>query len=239
MSIQDSLIKLSEQLYPKGRAFRMKGNTKTLHTALAISEETAYNDAIGVLDGILPDNDNFTEDDATAWETRLGLITNSLVSLADRKLAIKRKMNYPGTILARQNYRYLEGQLQAAGFNVYVYENKWDDSGTYVTQSPDEVTGGSSGYIEFQHGDFQHGDQQHGSYYGDIVANSITSEGDANFDIGDNYRSTFYIGGNVPANLGDIGTFATVDANREMEFRELILKIKPVQTVALLLVNYV
>jgi len=56
---------------------------------------------------------------------------------------------------------------------------------------------------------------------------------DSYFLIGANYRSTFFIAGS------SLTTPASVDINRKNEFRQLILKIKPVQTVALLNLNYV
>lgn len=198
---------------------------------LNASEVRAYNDANSILDSALPDNDNFTADDATAWERRLGLITNTSVSLDNRKLAIIQKMNHPGNIPARQNFRYLERQLRAVGFDVYVYENRFPSGYTYVTQDPITLSGGSSN--NNQHNDFQHGDSQHGSGYTNIVVNYIDEDMDASFNIGDNLRSTFFIGGSP------IGSFANVDASRKEEFRQLILKTKPVQTVAYLFINYV
>lgn len=232
---KERLISLTRQLYPTGRAFKMPkfGYLEKLHSALAESESQAYSDAVSILSSILPDNDNFTADDATDWERRLGLITNTSVSLADRKLAIIRKINHPGTIPARQNYLYLQGQLQLAGFDLYVYENRFPDGfGGYETENPLTVTGGVGG-LAYQHGDFQHGDFQHGSGFGNVVANSIDEEEDLKFNVGDNLKSTFFIGG------GPIGTFANVDVNRKKELRQLILKIKPVQTVAYLFVNYI
>jgi len=188
---------------------------------------------VSTLDSALPDNANFTADDATAWEKRLGLITNSDVPLADRKLAIIRKMNHPGSIPARQSPEFLQRELRAAGFDVYVYRNRFPDGmGGYITKDPLTVTGGIGG-TNRQHGQFQHGQAQHGSAYTNLIVNHIEEEKDAIFDIGSNLRSTFYIGGTP------IGTFANVDADRKAEFRQLILKVKPAQTVGFLLVNYV
>lgn len=237
MTISDQILKLAESLFPTGRAFRFKGILKRLFQAMGISLTQAHEDSVSILDSILPDNDNFSTDDATEWETRLGLITNTSVSLADRKAAILRKMNYPGDIPARQGMEYLQGELQKAGFDVYVYENAWYEGGQWVTQDPGDVSGGV-GYGEFQHGDFQHGESQHGGFFNNIVANSIYAEDDENFDIGGSLRATFFIGGNRP-DYGNVGLFANVDADRELEFRQLILKIKPTQTVAYLLVNYI
>lgn len=234
MSTKDKILSLTKQLYPTGRAFRMffGSELSKLHDGLAVSEAKAYDDAMSILDSALPDNDNFTADDATDWERRLGLITNDLVPLADRKLAIIRKMNHPGTIPARQHYLYIEGQLQAAGFNVYVYENIFPGypSG-YVTKTPEEVSGGPG--IVIQHGDIQHGDAQHGGYFFEKVVNSIDVDLDIVFNVGPDLRNTFFIGGSP------LGTYANVDVNRKDEFRQLILKLKPAHLVAFLFVNYV
>ena len=235
--ILDKIIALTKQLYPTGRAFKIfSGSVKDqLHRGLALSEERAYNDTLSILDKILPDNDNFLEEDAADWERRLGLITNENVSLQDRKDAILRKMNHPGTIKARQHYLYLQGQLQLAGFNVFVHENRFDDGmGGLETRSPLEVSGGG-GQLQIQLGDWQLGDQQMGVIFegGGRVVNYIDEAQDSLFDVGDNLRSTFFIGGDP------VGTFADVDINRKEEFRQLILKIKPAQTVAYLFINYI
>ena len=52
------------------------------------------------------------------------------------------------------------------------------------------------------------------------------------FDIGDNYKSTFFIGGAV------LGDFANVPFQREKEFRQLVLKLKPDQTIAFIFINF-
>ena len=155
------------------------------------------------------------------------------VSLEDRKKAIKRKINHPGTIAARQHYLYIEGQLQAAGFDVYVYENRFPyGGGAYYTRSVYDVAG-TSGINEFQHGDAQHGDDQHGGTYGNIIVNHISETLDQQFHVTSNLRNTFFIGGNP------LGRYANINANRKDEFRQLILKLKPAQMVGYLLINYV
>lgn len=236
MAVFDKIITLTKQLYPTGRAFRVSVDSfkLRLHNALGISEAQAYNDAISTLDSALPDNDDFSVEDATAWEHRLGLITNQAVSLEDRKLAIIRKMNHPGTIPTRQHYLYLESQLQAAGFDVYVHENRFPlGSGAYETQTPEEVTGGTAPLV-MQHGNPpQHGDGQHGTGVWNIVVNNLDEDLDSSFNIGTNLKSTFFIGGPY------VGDYANVDANRKLEFRQLILRIKPVQTIAYLFINYI
>jgi hypothetical protein len=235
MSIQEKILALSRQLYPKGRAFKMPlyGNLEKLHRAISESEAILHADIESVLNSALPDNNDFSADDASAWERRLGLITNENVSLSDRKLAIQRKMNHPGNIPARQASSFLEYQLQSAGFDVYVYENIFDDGmGGFETRNPLTVNGNVGG-IENQHGDFQHGDVQHGLYYPEIISNHIDAEKDLIFDVGPNLRSTIFIGGNP------IGSFADVAEDREPEFRQLILRVKPVHITGYLFINYI
>lgn len=234
MEVIDKIKTLMRQMLPNGLAFRhpLDGYQDGLQNALAISEAQCYEDAMSVLFSILPDNDNFTSTDATLWEQRLGLISNSSVPLVDRKLAILRKMNHPGAIPARQNYRYLERELRAAGFDVYVYENRFATYPTgYEVINPLVASGGIGG-VAARHGLILHGRARHGIHYQNIIANHIDESVDWMFDIGNNLKSTFFIG------YTPFGTFADVDENRKDEFRELILKIKPVQTVGFLLVNY-
>lgn len=231
----DKFLALANQLYPRGRAFKMpaSGFLEKLHRALAISENQCYQDVISLLNNILPDNPNFSADDATAWEKRLGLIVNEDLNLDDRKLAIARKMNHPGTIPTRQAWQYLQLQLQNAGFDVYVFENRFSDGlGGYTTMNPLTLTGGVGAY-EIQHGDNQHGDNQHGGGYGNIVVNHIDENKDKLFGTGTNLKSTIFIGGNP------LGTFADIPEIRKNEFRQLILKIKPTPVVGYLFVNYI
>lgn len=234
MGAIDKIVKLTRQLYPTGRAFKMPagGVLEALTHAMALSEARAYDDAVQIFNNIIPDNENFTAADATAWERRLGLITNEAVPIADRRAAITRKMNFPGEVKARQNWRFLQSQLQLAGFDVYVHENRFSDGmGGYTTQNP--LTVAPSLAISVQHGDNQHGEAQHGAKFSGMIANSIYEDIDNNFGIGDDLRTTFFIGGET------FGTFADVSAERYIEFRQLILKIKPAQTVGFLLINQV
>lgn len=234
MGVFEEILKLSKQLYPTGRAFKNPNGSfmDGLNRALSVSESQAVEDANSILDNILPDNDNFTAQDATDWEGRLGMIVNPTVDLEDRKAAILRKMNHPGTIPARQSHLYLQGQLDAAGFNVFVFENRFPlYGGGFETQNPITVSGGN--FVWKQHGNFQHGQFSSGKAYDNIVANKIDENEKFKFDIGTNLRSTFFVGGTP------FGTFADVPLNRKDEFRQLILQIKPVQTVGLLFINYV
>lgn len=235
MTSQAKIQKLTRQLYPTGRAFRNpdESDSSKLIQGLAAGESRAYDDMLSTLNALIPDNSGFSSDDATDWERRLGLVSNPAVSFTDRKLAILRKMAHPGEIKARQHYLYLEGQLRAAGFDVYVHENRiptYPDG--YETANPYTLYG-STGWVSQMHGVFLHGEISHGLYYNDMIVNSIDPDVDAAFDVGSNNRSTFFVGGQT------MGTFADVDADRRTELRWLILRIKPAQMVGFLFLNYI
>lgn len=234
-----NLKKLTQQLYPTGRAhkFPFGGVKDKFHDAIIEVESQVWSDNLATLDIILPDNNNFSEQDATRWEEMLGMIT-STVSLADRKLAIIRKMNHPGVIPARQNFGYLQDQLQAAGFDVYVHENIFSDGmGGFQTLSPTDILGNLISGIwdygaEAEYGEVEYGNPSANSVWEDCVANYIDEDLDKWFNVGANLRNTFYISGAY------IDNFVSVPLVRRDEFRQLILKLKPTQTIAFLFVNY-
>lgn len=252
-TVKEKLLQITRQLLPSGRAFHINENSlkHRIESAFILSQERFYNDALSILDSILPDNDNFTADDATRWEQRLGLITNSLVPLADRKAAIIRKMNHPGNILARQSAGYIQDQLQLAGFNVFVHENLEGLSPESLLILPLELgemgdtemdtieMGDALSYYPDLFDDCEMGEPEMGELemgeiaYNNLCVNYIDENLDSNFNVGQNYLCTFVIGGE------EIGTFADVDSQRKNEFRQLILKLKPTQTVALLFINYI
>lgn len=233
MALADKLLSLARQLYPTGRAYRMlaDGYLEGLHKALGITEAIAYTDFTSPLNNMLPDNDGFGVDDATDWERRLGMISNPALSLDERKQAIYRKMNFPGGQPARQNKNFIEWQLQLAGFNVFIYENIFDNGmGGYIAKDPIEISGGGS---EFQHGDFEHGTHEHGIYWDNIIANKIDQVEDSNFLLPNDLSATFFVGGPT------LGSFADVDEDRKDEFRQLLLTLKPASTVGFLFINYI
>lgn len=233
-------LRLVRQLYPTGRAFKLPsgGELEKLHQALNESIQQAYEDSISTLDSILPDNAKFLEDDATDWERRLGLINGEGKDLEDRKKAILQKMNQPGRARAQSHFLYLQLQLQTAGFDVFVHENIFPvyPSGlgprTAVEVANDFAPGSADQIFEFsQHGNHQHGFVQSSSY-NNLVANFLDPKDDNLYSLSTDFRSTFFIGGEA------LGSFADVPKNRESEFRQLILKVKPVPNIGFLFINY-
>jgi len=228
-SVSEFFFRLSQDLYPTGRAWYMPTDSyfEGLHKSINLAYTRLVNDAKDTIDSTLPDNDKFVEDDADLWEYRLGLITNSLVSLEDRRTAILRKLAYPANVQARQHPLYIESQLQDAGFNVYVHEN------IKPYKTPEDVVAIS--LTATQHGGItQHADStQHGSGSFQVIANSLDPNEVFNIGGDENLWATFFIGGEA---LGDM---ADISSERQKEFRELVLKLKPAHLVVFTLINFV
>jgi hypothetical protein len=223
----DVLSSLTIQLYPTGRAFYQNEGSvfKSFNDAINASFFNLITDAKNLINANLPDNALFLEEDAELWEYRLGLPTNSQVSLDLRKSAIRRKMGHPNNVKARQGSSFIQDQLNQAGFNVFIHEN------TSPYRSPLEVT--NAGVSEVQHGGTsQHSNTyQHGGDGFDVIANSI--EAVEIYTVSEaGLWATFFIGGLV------LGTVAEVPSSRLKEFKELVIKLKPAHTVAFTFLNY-
>lgn len=225
----DSLKSLSSQLYPTGRAWYKPENGVfyKFDQAINLSFLRLIIDGKLFIDGIFPDNDKFTVQDARLWEFRLGLISNENLDLESRKSAISRKMGHPNNIMARQHPLFIQKQLQDSGFNVWVHEN------TFPYRTPNEI-------LELSLNDTQHSDTTyHGggtSHGGDtfsVIANSIEQIESYSIGGAENLWATFFIGGE---NLGDV---ATVPSSRLREFKELVIKLKPANLVAFTFINYI
>lgn len=231
-SLTDMLSELAMQLYPTGRAFYMMRNSvmDRVHLAFNRSFIRLINDAQSTIDSCFPDNDNFTADDCFLWEYRFGMVTNTSLGLADRRAAIYRRMSRGRNVPARQHKNYIEAQLQLAGFNVFVYENGFIQGGVRVYKTPYDITSVLPQAV--QHGGVsQHGiGMQHGGGSFQVIANSY--EPNEVYLVGRLWAS-FFIGGST------LGAMAVIPSNREEEFRELVLKLKPAQTAAFTFINYI
>lgn len=225
----NTLNDLSVQLYPTGRAWNMPegGVFECIHDALNQSFARLVSEGRLLLDGIFTDNDNFSENDASLWEHHLGLITNPLLDLEVRKESIRRKQGYPNNIKPRQHRLFIEHQLQLAGFDVFVHENTvpYQNPGDIVDASPEKVNHG---------GGTQHdSNTQHGGANFSLIANSVDDFESYSVGGDENLWATFFIGGAV---LGDM---ADVPSDRMVEFKELVIKLKPAHTVAFTFINYI
>lgn len=208
-----------------------------LHEGIAAVQDDLWSDSLSILDSVLADNPNFTIDDARDWYRRLGIYDSGLVLLPDMMLAINQKLNYPGEMIyGRSTRAFIEKQLRDAGFDVYVYENRFlDGMGGYITRTPSDILGISAGIAML--GSFELGEVELAETWGmagiTLCVNYLEEDKDALFSIGANYRSTFYVAG------ATVDAFASVSVDRKTEFRQLLLQIKPAQTVGICFINYV
>lgn len=219
---------LSTQLYPTGRAFYKPEDSVFFNFTEAINTSFSrlIKDSESLLNSIFPDNDNFTDEDILIWEYRLGLISNLNTDSELRKQAIKRKLGHPNNIKERQDAKFIQYQLNLAGFDVFVHEN------TFPYKNPQEIANLSIN--EKQHSEnVQHGNGvQHGGDGFSLIANS-TQEIESYSVNSSSLWATFFIGGEV------LGNIASVPQNRLKEFKELVIKLKPAHTVAFTFINYI
>lgn len=236
-SIAEDLLSLVTDLYPTGRAFAIpeQSEFKKLHTAINQSLLRLIQASKRVIDNNIPDTIFFEENDCELWEYRLGLTTNTALTLAQRREIIYNRMGYPKNIKARQNYRHIQNQLQLNGFNVGVYENIFftdpSDVATHYYLDPSDISNTSLPLV--QHGGgTQHGfGTQHGSTSYDVIANEMFIE---DYAVGgaNNLWATFFI-----AHPTDLYQRAIIDSSRMVEFKEQVLKLKPAHTVAYTFIN--
>jgi hypothetical protein len=195
------------------------------HNAINRSFIRVIEDSQATLDSVFPDSVKFDENDCELWEYRLGLVTNASLGLDFRRQTIARKMAFPSNIKARQSKSFIESQLQLAGFNVWVHEN------LHPYKTPNDIVAISLDLV--QHGGgTQHGlGTQHGFSNYDVIANeNVLNE---SYSVGSNLWATFFIGGQT------LGQIASIPSNRQVEFKELVLKLKPAHLVAFTFINYV
>ena len=248
--IATAFLNLFKQLIgSKGRAYYIPVNTsvETLSVSLDGSgsniigtTERLVNDGNQLFNDIIPDNAYFTDgtadpndNDCNDWERRLGLVQYGVTNYpttpttAQRMAAIAQKMPGPGDG-PRQSLTYLQACLQQAGFNVYVYENPFN-------LTPEEILGVPAGRAYY--GAFNYGEVDYGEDWSTeditIIANSVDPLVDDDFVIppGNNH-GTFFIGGST------LGSFATVLAAQETQFRQLVLDLKGAHMAAFTFINF-
>lgn len=233
-SLPSIMADLALQLYPTGRAFNMIKDSvlDKLHQAINRSLIRVLDDSQATLNSCFPDNIGFDENDCELWEYRLGITTNISLDIELRKKAILRKMSFGRNIKARQHLDYIETQLQLAGFDVYLHENKFFEDGEWVYKTPGDITGSLTNNVQYG-GSSQYGiGMQYGSSEYQVIANLSTAN--ESFSVGsENLWATFFIGGAV------LGELAPVPSIRQQEFKELVLTLKPAHLAAFTFINYV
>ena len=233
-SLTDLFSTLVTNLYPTGKAFGMLKFSimDKFHSAINVSFIRFIKDCQSTIDSCFPDNPNFNEDDCNLWEYRLGMKTNPDLNVSLRRAAIFRRMSRGRNVKSRQGLDYFKYQLNQAGFPVFVYENGFIESGSLVYKRPEEISALS--LTEVQHSDtLYHGNgTQHGGVGIKLIANSENPN--ESFGISDeSLWATFFIGGPT------LGSSVDIPEIREVEFRELVLKLKPAHLVAFTFINYV
>ena len=248
-----------QKLLPKGRAFRLpfENDLYKFHQAQAKEPERICDFYVDVRDSGLPPN--IPSDALDDWETFLGLLANSNLTDAERNERALGKL----TAVGGQGPDYIQDQLQAAGFPVFVYENNpTAGARTYITLSND--TGIESN--DFLSGDFT--DRLNpNAVPGDLLANPPIWENEKDYigcqsnDI--NIESNDFLSGEFTETLliefeyqisadsatfifywfiaGPGGIFDTIDlpADRQNDFESLVYQLKPAHTWVIANVNYV
>lgn len=229
---------LSRKFQPNGRAWRVQHGTPTdvFYKVHALATGDVADASKGLIDHVIPDTENFNEDDCTVWEKKLGIISAAGASVTDRRAGIRQKWNYPGDEKYRQHLAFVEDQLRLAGYDVHVYENRYPDgAGGYYSLGPSDILGtgtGMAAYGDFGYGELGYGDTL--AFTGTtIVADYLEEEFDQYHWGGGVYDSTFIIAG------ATIDTFVDVPLARKNQFRQLILQLKQQQAWVYLFVNYV
>lgn len=212
----DKITTLSAQLYPTGRAWWKKKNSifDKIHQALSLSESRVENDILNLQYDILADSVNMSLTATELWESVFGITAKGTIS--DRLSAIYQRQMYPNNELARQSKSFIQNQLQLAGFDVYLHNSN--------------VSPNSSIYGIFQYGQKKYNETVQ-SY--SLITNEVDETKERPYlisNIGEKF--IFVIGSEIS------GEYADVSLERKNEFRELVLRLKPAHSIAVLNINF-
>ena len=246
---------ITDLLFPTGRAHKVGEVGNALRNGMTDGFSYVDNDIDNLLNGVLPDNPDFTIEWCKRHEKMYGLSTFNSDTLQDRINRIKMHLTPPNPQLSLISQSELQAEIDNAGWGgiLYIHENLQGQEPIEVLpqlsfpnqlgnhQLGDFQLGGVDAtndypqfYNNYQLNDFQLGDAQ----LGDIPQfnNKIANHLDRNRDIFVNYEPiehTFFVCG---VNLGDI---VQLPASDEIPLRQLLLNIKPASAVGFLLIEYV
>jgi uncharacterized protein YmfQ (DUF2313 family) len=217
---ENDILKLKKQLLPTGRAFNCApdSNFETLLLGGSTAEATAFNDSLNIIEGLFSDNDNFLESDCERWENIFGIYSSVNDTLANRKLAIMRRMAFFSNVKGRQSKVYLQYALQLAGFDCYIFEYDYIKDKITTIAHANNTFHSNSSYL---------GSSVIPSHTGYIMNCVEQSEENDLVITNDNLKTMFWIAG------ADFSYFE-VPIEREIEFRNIVLRIKPLHTIAIL-----
>lgn len=250
-----SIRDITEKLFPTGRAHKVGKVGEDMRLALSDGVERV-NDAIDNLThGVLPDNPNFNIDWCLRHERVYGLSVYPSDTLQIRVARILSHITpYPKDV-GVLSLQVLQDEIDAAGWAgvLYIHENLGGlypqdvlPQLSYPMQSGDGQLGDfqlggydyandySQFYQWFQLADFQLGGGMLGTVpqFNNKIANSLQWFDDLFVNLSP-IENTFYVCGQ---NLGDIVVLPQSD---EIPLRQLLLDIKPLNSVGFLLIEYV
>jgi hypothetical protein len=151
------------------------------------------------------------------WERALGIYGSETDILENRKNAIYSKMQFPSGVQGRQHKNYLEYVLNQNGFDVKVYE---------YPQIVDEINIVEHSLLVLHSLETIHG--SYGISYREVISNYIDPSLEAPLCFSyESLKNCIWIAGNR------IEDEIYIPENRLFLFRQIVLKIKPLQIIAL------
>jgi hypothetical protein len=234
-------LRIYTHLLPTGQAWRL-GFQKQLQKFFD-GLTGLPSDARAFADGVYQDLFPATTRELALWEAELGLVADPSDSVRRLNLAAAWKAG------GGQSPSYIQGVLQAAGFNVFVHE-WWSSGPPFILRDPTLFT--SVPRI----GEFQCSPHSFGANQPQCTPHSVpggpTCDAFLANDVGYlvNLDLTRRAPPSVPRDTAtwpffiyisaaSFPTLATVAASRRAELERLILKLRPAQQWVVMLVNYV
>lgn len=246
---------ITEKLFPTGRAHKVGKVGEDMRLALSDGVERVNDSIDNLTHGVLPDNPNFTIDWVVRHEKMYGLSVypgDTLQIRVTRILShitpinqeygslsldsIQNEINnngWSGILFVHENPNgfYPQQVLPQLSYPPQLGDNQLGDSqiGTF-----DYISDYPQFFVRSQLGDNQLGGVQLGTppQFNNKIANSLKRYDDLFVNLSP-IENTFYVCGQ---NLGDIVTLPQSD---EIPLRQLLLNIKPLNSVGFLLIEYV
>lgn len=210
-------------LYPNGAAFKtLEGGFRSkVHESVDYALNEFFEIKDSFFNGLYPDNDLITVEEVDFLSYIYGLEYPDGTTFLEKKDLLLNRMNRSGAANYKQSAIYIEKVLNDFGFDVMVTEN--------VNQEiPAELKTNNVTQHSFS---TPHGfGIQHGLSNFNLISNSQYPKEIYNQGSGNNW-AVFFITGKAGLNEA-----VPVSNSKIIQFRELVLRLKPAHTVAL--INY-